>query len=241
MRPERDVCSSTSDICKPLSPQEARLGQVGAGHRSPPAPPLLGPRSTGIGGSVAPLRSRLYRRDGTGVGTAAEITTEKRRTSSYQLAGTLPCFLHLPIRSLPQRFQELVTMLEVVFVVMPFHRLLLHQRSGRFNEPLDQRGAPGPHRRPLHAAILPGSAARPAPKCGFPDGRASLRPLAALKPAPPGCRCGDGGGTGLGRCRGTPGTSGMKGGWEVGGWRRVRQRGRGVKETVGWDEKWGPA
>lgn len=36
-----------------------------------PAPTALGPHSPRTGGSVAPLRSRLYRRDRAGVGTAA--------------------------------------------------------------------------------------------------------------------------------------------------------------------------
>lgn len=46
--------------------------------------------------------------------------------SPYQSPGSFPCFLHLAVRSFPESFQELVPVLQVVFVVVPLHGLPLH-------------------------------------------------------------------------------------------------------------------
>lgn len=44
--------------------------------------------------------------------------------SPHQPAGPLPGFLHFAVGSSPQGLQELVAVLQVVFVVVPLHRLL---------------------------------------------------------------------------------------------------------------------
>lgn len=43
---------------------------------------------------------------------------------AYQPAGSFPGFLHLAVGSFPQSLQELVPVLQIVFVVVPLHGLL---------------------------------------------------------------------------------------------------------------------
>lgn len=47
-------------------------------------------------------------------------------TSAYQSSRSFPRFLHFAVRSFPEGFQELVPVLQVVFVVVPLHGLPLH-------------------------------------------------------------------------------------------------------------------
>lgn len=51
--------------------------------------------------------------------------------SPYQSARPLLGFLHLAIGPFPQGLQELVPVLQVVFVVVPLHGLSLHGHLGR--------------------------------------------------------------------------------------------------------------
>ena len=59
-----------------------------------------------------------------------------RRT--HQAPGALARLLHLPVSPLAQGLQELVAVSQVVLVVVPLHRLLLHQGLGRLEEPVGQ-------------------------------------------------------------------------------------------------------
>lgn len=58
---------------------------------------------------------------------------------THQASRALSCLLHLPIGALAQCLQELVAVPQVVFVMVPLHSLLLHQGSGRLDEPVRQR------------------------------------------------------------------------------------------------------
>lgn len=107
-------------------------------------------------------------RDAPGTGGDAPGTETRPRGrwmllqgAPYQLPGALPGFLHLAVGAFAQRFQELVAVLEVVLVVVPLHRLPLHQRPRRFDQPLGQSrtGAGSGPCRPLHRDPGSGSAA----------------------------------------------------------------------------------
>lgn len=82
---------------------------------------------------------------GAGVGWTTPRKSIGPTGSTHQPGGPFPGFLHLAVGSFPEGFQELVPVLQVVFVVVPLHRLLFYGSLGRGSA---ITGEKGPRRRP---------------------------------------------------------------------------------------------
>lgn len=82
--------------------------------------------------------------------------------SPYQSPRSFPCFLHLAVRSFPESLQELVPVLQVVFVVVPLHGLSLqgHLRQGFAHRWVRRQSADAQALHPEALALLVGTGDR---------------------------------------------------------------------------------